>query len=217
MGIYGVGSLTTALSPNLAVLLAGWSGVEGFGAVLVVPAIAALTAATYEGRSARSPTRCSAGSPRSRSPPGPLIGGWVTTEFSWRYVFAAETVVVIVILLLRGQIARAPVPARRPRLDVVGVALSSAGLGLAVLAILRSSVWGLVQPRNPPGSAAPRSRRWASRPCLLVLGGLALLWGFGAWERRRARRGRDVLLDTALLGIGSCGPGSRRWSASSSS
>ena len=47
LGIYGVGSLTTALSPNLAVLLAGWSGVEGFGAVLVVPAIAALTAASY--------------------------------------------------------------------------------------------------------------------------------------------------------------------------
>ena len=41
---------------------------------------------------------------------GPLIGGWVTTEFSWRYVFAAETVVVIGILLVRGQLARAPLP-----------------------------------------------------------------------------------------------------------
>ena len=50
LAIYGVGSLTTALSPNLGVLLVGWSGIEGFGAVLVVPAIAALTAATYEGR-----------------------------------------------------------------------------------------------------------------------------------------------------------------------
>ena len=47
LAIYGVGSLTTALSANLGVLLVGWSGVEGFGAVLVVPAIAALTAATY--------------------------------------------------------------------------------------------------------------------------------------------------------------------------
>ncbi len=41
--IYGAGSLTTALSPNLAVLLVGWSFIEGFGAVLVIPAIAALT------------------------------------------------------------------------------------------------------------------------------------------------------------------------------
>ena len=68
LAIYGVGSLTTALSPNLAVLLVGWSGVEGFGAVLVVPAIASLTAATTKARSERWRTRCSAGSPRSRSP-----------------------------------------------------------------------------------------------------------------------------------------------------
>src|SRR5689334_18484957 len=48
LGVYGLGSLTTALSPNLAVLLVGWSGVEGIGAVMVIPAIAALTAANYE-------------------------------------------------------------------------------------------------------------------------------------------------------------------------
>src|ERR1700735_3756755 len=42
--IYGVGSLTTALSPNITALLIGWSGIEGIGAVLVIPAIAALTA-----------------------------------------------------------------------------------------------------------------------------------------------------------------------------
>ena len=46
MLIYGLGSLTTALSPNLGVLLVGWSFIEGFGAVLVIPAIAALTAIT---------------------------------------------------------------------------------------------------------------------------------------------------------------------------
>src|SRR5271166_6451754 len=40
--VYGIGSLTTALSPNITVLLIGWSGVEGIGAVMVIPAIAAL-------------------------------------------------------------------------------------------------------------------------------------------------------------------------------
>src|SRR4051794_37876514 len=48
LGVYAVGSLTTALSPNIKVLLIGWSGIEGLGAVLVIPAIAALTAANYE-------------------------------------------------------------------------------------------------------------------------------------------------------------------------
>src|ERR1700754_3730309 len=147
LAIYGVGSLTTALSPNLAVLLIGWSGIEGFGAVLVVPASAALTAATYEGRDRALAYALLGGIAAIAVAAGPLIGGWVTTEFTWRYVFAAETVVVIVILLLRGQIARAPSAERRPKLDVAGGALSSAGLGLVVFAILRSSVWGFVKPR----------------------------------------------------------------------
>src|SRR5438093_11753270 len=50
LAVYGLGSLITALSPNLTVLLIGWSGVEGRGAVLVVPASAALPAADYEGK-----------------------------------------------------------------------------------------------------------------------------------------------------------------------
>src|SRR5947209_9971831 len=50
LAIYGAGSLTTALSPNLTVLLIGWSVVEGLGAALVIPAIMSLTAANYSGR-----------------------------------------------------------------------------------------------------------------------------------------------------------------------
>ena len=53
LAVYGLGSLITALSPNLTVLLIGWSGIEGLGAVLVIPAIAALTAANYDGQGAR--------------------------------------------------------------------------------------------------------------------------------------------------------------------
>ena len=62
MLIYGLGSLITALSPNLGVLLVGWSFIEGFGAVLVIPAIAALTAITYSGRQRGSPMASSVGS-----------------------------------------------------------------------------------------------------------------------------------------------------------
>src|SRR4051794_22011655 len=50
LAIYGLGSLTTALSPNLTVLLVGWSLVEGLGAALVIPAIVSLIAATYSGK-----------------------------------------------------------------------------------------------------------------------------------------------------------------------
>lgn len=202
LAIYGVGSLTTALSPDLAVLLIGWSGIEGFGAVLVVPAIAALTAATYEGRDRALAYALLGGIAAIAVAAGPLIGGWVTTELSWRYVFAAETVVVILILLARGWIAQAPAPARRPQLDVVGVALSSAGLGLIVFAILRSSVWGFVKPRTPPTiNGTEITPLGFSVVPFMVLAGLALLGAFVAWQERRAKAGRDELLDTALLRI----------------
>ena len=42
--IYGAGSLTTALAPNLPVLILGWSVLEGIGAALILPAIVALVA-----------------------------------------------------------------------------------------------------------------------------------------------------------------------------
>lgn len=202
LAIYGVGSLITALSPDLAVLLVGWSGIEGFGAVLVVPAIAALTAASYDGRDRGFAYALLGAVTAVAVAAGPLIGGWVTTEFTWRYVFAAETVVVVVILMLRGQITRVPAPARRPRLDLVGTALSSAGLGLVVFAILRSSVWGFVRSRDPLtiGGTEITPLGFSVVP-FLILGGLGLLTAFVAWEGRRGRRGRDRLLDPVLLKI----------------
>ena len=202
LGIYGIGSLATSLSPNLTALLIGWSGIEGFGAVLVVPAIAALTAANYEGRERALAYALLGGIAAIAIACGPLIGGWVTTEASWRYVFAGETVVVIGILFLRGQVRQAPRAAHRPRLDIVGVALSSLGLGLIVFAILASSTWGFVQPRTPPTISGTEITPLGFSPVpFMVLAGLALLWLFSAWERRRADRGLDQLLDTTLLRI----------------
>ena len=46
--IYGAGSMTTALSPNLAVLMFGWSLLEGIGAALIMPAIVALVASNFD-------------------------------------------------------------------------------------------------------------------------------------------------------------------------
>ena len=45
--IYGCGSMTTALAPNLTVLIIGWSFLEGIGAVLIMPAIVGLVAGNF--------------------------------------------------------------------------------------------------------------------------------------------------------------------------
>ena len=54
--IYGAGSFTTALAPNLAVLVVGWSVLEGLGAALIMPAIVALVASNFRRPSGRVPT-----------------------------------------------------------------------------------------------------------------------------------------------------------------
>ncbi len=96
--VYGTGSFLTSVAPNLAVLLVGWSVIEGLGAILVIPAIAALTAATYQGKQRAIAYGILGGVSGASMAAGPLIGGWVSAYLSWRYVFAAESVVVLIIL-----------------------------------------------------------------------------------------------------------------------
>ena len=112
--IYGCGSLTTALAPNLTVLLLGWSLLEGLGAALILPAIVALVAGNFaaERRPAAYGLVMAAGAVAIAV--GPLIGGLATTYFSWRWVFAGEVVVVLVILVLARRIDDAPVETARP-------------------------------------------------------------------------------------------------------
>jgi EmrB/QacA subfamily drug resistance transporter len=202
LAVYGVGSLTTALSPNLSVLLVGWSLVEGLGAVLVIPAIAALTAANYEGKDRAFAYGIIGGVAGAAIAVGPVIGGWVTTNLSWRYVFVGEVVVVALILVVRKRMQPAPRPDHPPKLDFVGAALSAAGLGLIVFGILQSSSWGWVTPIDAPTIGGTEITPFGfSLVPFLVVGGVFLLWLFGMWEERRERRGEDTLLDRALLRI----------------
>lgn len=202
LAIYGLGSLTTALSPSLTVLLIGWSLVEGVGAALVMPAIVALVASTYSGARRATAFGIVGGVAGAAIAAGPLIGGWCTTELSWRYVFAGETVIVIGILLLRRRLTPSPAADPKPRLDVVGVLLSSGGLALAVFGILKSSTWGWIEPLAAPevGGHAITPLGFSVVP-FLILGGGILLYAFARWEERRTAAGRDTLADLALLRI----------------
>jgi MFS family permease len=202
LAVYGVGSLTTALSPNLTVLLLGWSLIEGLGAALVVPAIVSLIAATYTGPQRALAFGIVGGVAGAAVAAGPLIGGWVTTEFSWRYVFAGEVVIVALILLQRKKLTRPPAIERPPKLDVAGVVLSAVGLGLVVFGILKSSEWGLIEPRGALTIDGQEITPFGfSVVPFFILGGIGFLAAFAIWEERREREGLDTLLDRSLLKV----------------
>jgi MFS family permease len=77
--IYGCGSFTTSIAPNLTVLLFGWSFLEGVGAALILPAIVALVAGNFpiERRPAAYGMVAAAGAIAVAV--GPLVGGFCTT------------------------------------------------------------------------------------------------------------------------------------------
>jgi MFS family permease len=191
--IYGAGSLTTSIAPNLGILLLGWSCLEGLGAALILPSIVALIASNF-GRDERPRAYgLIAAAAAVAVAAGPIIGGLFTTYLSWRYVFAGEVVVVIGILLFGRRISGGA-PEKRVRLDLVGTALSALGLGLIVFAILRAGAWGFVKPK-------PEAPEWLglSPTIWLILAGGLVIWLFISWENRQISRGSEPLVNPAIL------------------
>ena len=202
LAVYAAGSFTTAISPNLGVLLIGWSLVEGLGAVLVVPAIAALIAANYEGKERALAYGLIGGVAAAAVAVGPIIGGWVTTNFTWRYVFVGEVVIVAAILLMRKRMRQSPVPENPPGLDVVGAVLSASGFFLIVLGILQSSSWGWVRPKGALTINGTEITPFGfSVVPFLILIGFGFLATLSWWVGRRERLGQEALLDMSMLGI----------------
>lgn len=191
--IYGAGSLTTSLAPNLGILLLGWSCLEGLGAALILPAIVALVATNFPTAERPRAYGLVAAAAAVAVAVGPIVGGFFTTYLSWRYVFAGEVLVVIAILALSRRIVD-EAPEKRVSLDLVGTALSALGLGLVVFGILRSGTWGLVRPRE----GGPE---WIglSPTIWLILGGGVVLWLFACWENRVIARGGEPLVNPAIL------------------
>ena len=191
--VYACGSLTTALSPNLTVLMIGWSGLEGLGAVLIMPAIVALVASNFAKPERPRSYGLVAAAGAIAAALGPLIGGFFTTYASWRWVFAGEVLIVGVILVLARRVNDRPAE-KGVKLDLFGTLLSALGLGLIVFGILKSGTWGVVQPK-------PEAPEWIglSPVIWLILGGFVVLALFLRWEGLRIGRGEGALLDPKLL------------------
>lgn len=196
LALYAAGSALTAGSWSVLSLGLGWSALEGIGAALVLPAMAALIAGNYHGAARVTAYGVLGGTAGAAIALGPIIGGWVTTQWSWRVIFAAEVVVALGVLVAGRWVADTPRSAPRPTLDLVGAVLSALGLFVVVVGLLMSSTWGWLVPVNSP--VTPFG--YSLTPFAVALG-VVVLYGFALWEVHRERGGQDPLVRLSLFRI----------------
>ena len=110
--IYACGSALTAASQTVFQLALGWSVLEGIGAGLVFPALAALIAGNFEGPSRKVAYAVIGGVAGAGIAVGPIVGGWATTVLTWRVVFVGEVFIAAFILIMtrRSRMHRLPRP-----------------------------------------------------------------------------------------------------------
>ncbi len=192
--LFAIGSGITAVSQNIVMLIIGWSVIEGLGSALMLPAIWSLVTSSYRGKDRALAIAVIGGVIGAGSALGPIIGGWITSSWGWRWAFVAEVMLAVLIIGFAFLIKKQPVK-EKPHLDLAGIVLSVVGVALVVLGVLQSSNWGLVKAK----SGAPFDIFGCSPTLLLILAGLVVLAFFVAWQKRLDRYGGEPLIDVSLF------------------
>jgi MFS family permease len=176
---YAAGALAMTLSQSLLPIVIFWAIVGGLGAALLLPSMQSLIHGNFEGAMQRKAYALVGAAAAIAAAVGPLLGGFITTYFSWRVAFGGEVVIIAIVLVGSRRVHDVPYTGDRG-VDVVGSILSAVGMGGVVLGIL---LW-------EDGSAAVGA--------LIATGAVALgslVW----WLKRRKREGKPALLDIGLF------------------
>jgi MFS family permease len=201
--IFGVGSLLASVSHSVPMLVLGEAIIEGIGASLLIPATLSILSTTFVG-SERAVAFAAWGTVAGASVAfGPLVGGFLTTEYSWRWalrinVIAAPLFVIGALLLMRKDDPRA----HRPRIDLPGAAMIATGSFLLVFGLSEAARYGMWRPLQDL-TVSGRLLWPASRPVSIapvaIAASVIVLTAFCFYERARERRERDPLFEFGQL------------------
>ena len=165
--VFALSSVTCGLATNASLLVAARC-VQGIGAALMIPESLALITAEYRDSERGRAIGIWASASALTAAAGPVLGGWLTQELSWRWVFWINVPLAAIVLLLAAlRVPESRAAGTRGAPDILGSACITASLGLVIVALLR------LQERNPDLSWLP-----------MMVGGGVLLACFVLIERR---------------------------------
>jgi MFS family permease len=176
---YAVGAVAMTVAQNITAVIIFWAIIGGIGASLLLPAMQSLIHGNFGGEHQKRVYALVGASAAIAAAVGPLLGGFITTFWSYRVAFGLEAVIIAVVLLGIGLVKDVKYTGDRS-IDLVGAALSVIGMGGVVLGIL---VW-----QEGGGYVG------------LIIGlGVVALGGLAWWLNARKKRGKPVLLDPVLF------------------
>src|SRR4051812_48283487 len=201
--LFGVGSLIASLSTGVATLVIGEAVIEGVGASLMLPATMGILSSTFVGRERATAFALWGAVMGAAVAFGPLLGGFLTTNYSWRWAFRINVIVVpFAILGALVFMPRTRVSGRRERIDVPGALLVASGMFLLVFGISEGATYGWFTPQKDFEIAGvtfwPSSFPISIVPVAFVASA-ALLATFYRVQRRKEREHADPLFEFSNL------------------
>jgi EmrB/QacA subfamily drug resistance transporter len=167
LALFATGSAACAVAPSSGAFIAARALLGFAGAGIIVMSLAAITTLFSEQERPRA-VGIWAGANFVAMPIGPILGGWILTNYWWGWVFLLNVPIALIGLAATFRLLPESRAHERHAADLVGVATSV--LGMVTL------VYGLIQAGE---------HGWSSLGALLeIVGGVAVLVGFFAWERR---------------------------------
>ena len=197
--IFAAGSLLASVSHRLGVLVAGESIIEGIGAALMMPATASLLISTFKGRERAIAFGVWGSVAGAASAIGPILGGYLTTHYSWRWGFRINVFVAAVLVLGSVLIRESRDTAEKAQLDILGIILSASGLLAAVFGIIQSSTYGWIKAKESYAIFGHALSSTISITAYSLVAGIVLLLAFVGWEYIRERRGKTPLVSLQLF------------------
>ncbi|MEI6478323.1 MAG: MFS transporter [bacterium] len=198
--IFAVGSFITSISTTIPVMIIGEAIIEGIGAALMMPATSSLLVANFKGRDRALAFGVWGGIAGASAALGPILGGYLTTSYSWRWGFRINLVVALVLVIGSFLIPESQDREEKPTLDWVGVLLSSFGMLSFIFGVIESSTygwWNAKQVFMAFGHSIDFGGLSIVPPAILL--GVILLVAFYSWERSVDHRGETPLVSPKLF------------------